>query len=355
MTTKPVIVGVDGSEESLRAVEWAALEARRHSSPLRIVSAPGRSCRGYTPTRRPRPRSPTRCAGSPRGRWTRPSPGARRWRRACRSTPACCPGRPRWPSRKRLGRVHAGRGGPRGGRVRGDDARLGEQVRRRRAPCPVVVVREESTAVHREIAVGVRDPEEAPATLAFAFEEAALRGADLVAVHTWYWHPRRRRPARPVRCGRRTPARISAEADRQLAAALERMAGQVPGRERAPGRHPRAPRAGAGQLLGPRRPGGTRQARPSRGHGSRHRLDPARGPRPRPRPGRGRPSAQCTAPVRAGSATLSFVKEICRMKMKTIGESRSRTGACWCAPTSTCRWTAAGSRTTAGSGPACRP
>ena len=40
MATKPVIVGVDGSEQSLLAVEWAALEARRHSSPLRIVSVP---------------------------------------------------------------------------------------------------------------------------------------------------------------------------------------------------------------------------------------------------------------------------------------------------------------------------
>ena len=40
MATKPVVVGVDGSEESLRAVEWAALEAKRHSWPLRIVSVP---------------------------------------------------------------------------------------------------------------------------------------------------------------------------------------------------------------------------------------------------------------------------------------------------------------------------
>jgi len=40
MTTKPVIVGVDGSEQSLLAVEWAALEARRHFLPLRIMSAP---------------------------------------------------------------------------------------------------------------------------------------------------------------------------------------------------------------------------------------------------------------------------------------------------------------------------
>ena len=40
MAATPVVVGVDGSEESLRAVEWAALEARRHGSSLRIVSAP---------------------------------------------------------------------------------------------------------------------------------------------------------------------------------------------------------------------------------------------------------------------------------------------------------------------------
>jgi nucleotide-binding universal stress UspA family protein len=34
MATKPVVVGVDGSEESLRAVEWAAMEARRHPGGL---------------------------------------------------------------------------------------------------------------------------------------------------------------------------------------------------------------------------------------------------------------------------------------------------------------------------------
>jgi nucleotide-binding universal stress UspA family protein len=40
MLTKPVVVGVDGSEESLLAAEWAAMDAKRHSRPLRIVSAP---------------------------------------------------------------------------------------------------------------------------------------------------------------------------------------------------------------------------------------------------------------------------------------------------------------------------
>lgn len=44
-------------------------------------------------------------------------------------------------------------------------------------------------AVHREIVVGVRalDGPGTPAALEFAFTEAALRSARLVAVHAWYW------------------------------------------------------------------------------------------------------------------------------------------------------------------------
>src|SRR6202012_2705159 len=57
------------------------------------------------------------------------------------------------------------------------------------ASCPVVVVREETGAVHREVVVGVRDPHDATATLPFAFDEAARRGATLVAVHAWHWSP----------------------------------------------------------------------------------------------------------------------------------------------------------------------
>src|SRR5450756_633769 len=37
----PIVVAVDGSEESLRAAEWAAREAQRRKAPLRIVAAPG--------------------------------------------------------------------------------------------------------------------------------------------------------------------------------------------------------------------------------------------------------------------------------------------------------------------------
>ncbi|MGD0705426.1 MAG: universal stress protein [Trebonia sp.] len=35
----PVVAGLDGPGESLRAAEWAAREAHRHRVPLRLVSA----------------------------------------------------------------------------------------------------------------------------------------------------------------------------------------------------------------------------------------------------------------------------------------------------------------------------
>jgi len=39
MTTKPIVVGTDGSAEALRAVEWAAREASLRGASLQIVSA----------------------------------------------------------------------------------------------------------------------------------------------------------------------------------------------------------------------------------------------------------------------------------------------------------------------------
>ena len=36
--TRPIVVGADGSEESLRAVDWATSEAARRAVPLRIVT-----------------------------------------------------------------------------------------------------------------------------------------------------------------------------------------------------------------------------------------------------------------------------------------------------------------------------
>ena len=38
MSARPIVVGTDGSEESLRAVDWATGEAARRAVPLRIVT-----------------------------------------------------------------------------------------------------------------------------------------------------------------------------------------------------------------------------------------------------------------------------------------------------------------------------
>jgi nucleotide-binding universal stress UspA family protein len=82
--------------------------------------------------------------------------------------------------------------------------------------------------VHREIAVGIRDPEDVTGTLEFAFEEAARRGADLVAVHTWYWLPVGLHASPAGALQPPDPAQISAEAGRHLAAALEQWHGKYP-------------------------------------------------------------------------------------------------------------------------------
>ena len=58
-----------------------------------------------------------------------------------------------------------------------------------RTTCPVTVIRQASMAVHQEVAVGVRDPQDTSEALTFAFEEATARHADLVVVHAWYWFP----------------------------------------------------------------------------------------------------------------------------------------------------------------------
>ena len=54
------------------------------------------------------------------------------------------------------------------------------------ASCPVAVVRDETVAARRLVGVGVGDLDDCAGTLAFAFEEAALRQAGLIAIHAWH-------------------------------------------------------------------------------------------------------------------------------------------------------------------------
>jgi len=93
-----------------------------------------------------------------------------------------------------------------------------------RAACPVIVVRQATMAVHHEVAVGIRDPQNTSEALTFAFEEAAARHADLVAVHAWHWFPSAlagQADREGVTHVPMHPDQISAEAARSLSAALD--------------------------------------------------------------------------------------------------------------------------------------
>ncbi len=184
-----VIAGTDGSDQSLRAVEWAAHEAVLRGSALRIVSVP---------------------VLPPRMSWQRaphgtPETVADTIRKSSEQALAAAAGHVAktepdlavetsllaGPPAQALADAAAGaamlvvgsRGaGGFGALVLGSVSRYVATL----ASGPVVVVREETTAVHHEIVVGVRDLDQ-PAAIGFAFEEATLRQARLRAVHAWHW------------------------------------------------------------------------------------------------------------------------------------------------------------------------
>jgi nucleotide-binding universal stress UspA family protein len=232
MTAKPVVVGVDGSEESLRAVEWAAMEATRRSRSLRIVSAPAVM---------PRLREPhaseaevgvalrgvaARALDAAVGRCAEVAPGLPVETRLVSGPPALAV----VASGREASMLVVGSRGAGGfaAMVLGSVSRYAAS----HAPCPVVVARQETVAVHRAVAVGVRDPDDAVGALGFAFEEAALRGADLVAVHAWFWFPPAMSVSVQAGAVRPLPDRaeqVSAEAARALEETLDLWRDKYPG------------------------------------------------------------------------------------------------------------------------------
>ena len=185
MNVKPIAAATDGSEESLRAVEWAASEAILHAALLRIVSAapppPVMTALQIRPDRDhvadfirseqdlalPHRSIPGRPGGArsgdrdPPGGWTA-RPGSRR---------------------ERIRRVDAG------GRLAGSRAftalTLGSVSRyaAAHAACPVVVIRDLPPVASGLVGVGVGDLEDCAGPLTFAFEEASLRKAAVLALH----------------------------------------------------------------------------------------------------------------------------------------------------------------------------
>ena len=283
MTAKPVVAATDGSQESLRAVESAARESVLHGVPLRIVSAaslpkmvllqlkPERDAvLGFVREHRDRAltAAAARAAEMAPGLLisTDPLEGP-----AAQAVTGSGPGA--------LMLVVGSRGlGAFTAMVLGSVARYAGS----HASCPVVVVREETAAVQRLIGVGVGDLDNCAGSLAFAFEEAALRKASLLAVHAWH------APQASIsRAGTPYPPpalhAAAADAARQLTLLLDRSQRSTR-RPGPPGHGARPPRPGAGRPVGPHRPDRHRQApRPAAS-----RLSQARRAEPRPRPGRHR-------------------------------------------------------------------
>jgi nucleotide-binding universal stress UspA family protein len=187
MARQPVIAGTDGSREAMRAVEWAAREAALRKATLRIVAIP------VLPQRMiPSPATPEAVAGMVEHSMRRALAAAAQEAATLEPDLAIetqlLDGA---PARVLVG-VAAEASmlvlGSRG--AGGFSAMILGSVSRyvaTHAAVPVVVLREETMATHREIVVGVRDPGQAEAALEFGFQEAALRQARLLAVHARSW------------------------------------------------------------------------------------------------------------------------------------------------------------------------
>jgi len=229
MAVKPIVAGTDGSEESLRAVDWAAREAMLRGAPLRVVSAGAllprmtahRSTGGYDTV--------TDVLLSERDQAL-----AAAAERAAKAAPGVLIDTDPLDGRPAQAVADSGSGalmlvlGSRG--TGAFTAMLLGSVSRyaaSHASCPVVVVRDEASGPHGLVGVGVSDLDSCDAALTFAFEEATLRKAALLVVHAWYTpQPYASRAGESFTAP--SSKAVAAEADRHLAGLLAEWHAKYP-------------------------------------------------------------------------------------------------------------------------------
>jgi nucleotide-binding universal stress UspA family protein len=187
MSGPGIVVGVDGSAESMRAVEWAAREAIAHNLPVHVVSVPE-----VWPYHEPPGKMPDIGVAGVTVRAEREAAeqavtdAAKRAAELLPDLPVTS-SVPDGPAARQLLACAAdatmlvvgsrGSGGFSGLTVGSLSRYLATH-----APVPVVVVREETLAARRELVLGVRNPRQASAAASFAFAEAAVRGARLLVI-----------------------------------------------------------------------------------------------------------------------------------------------------------------------------
>jgi nucleotide-binding universal stress UspA family protein len=229
MSAKPIVAASDGSEESLRAVDWAAREAVLRGAPLRIVSAPGLL--------------PRMAASQGHSEYETVSDVIRdesdyaltaATARAAKAAPDLLIDADHLSGGPAEAVTEAGSGalmlvvGSRG--VGAFTAMILGSVSRyaaTHASSPVVVVRDEISATPRQVGIGIGGLEGNTAALTFAFEEAALRKASLVAIHAWQT-PRSDISRAGIARAEPTRDALEAEATTQLDALLDEWRDKYP-------------------------------------------------------------------------------------------------------------------------------
>ncbi|MFE2022344.1 universal stress protein [Streptomyces sp. NPDC059499] len=187
MASRPVVVGVDGSESSLLAADWAADEALRHGVPLRLVYASlwlryEGAALASSLSRSDDQVMAENVVGSTAERVRGRAPSLRV---TTEVLPEEAVGALLREGQNAFALVTGSRG-------RGEivESLLGSVslAVAARAHCPVVVVRGDKAGlegVHGRIALGVGDTDVDSAAVRFAFAEAQLRDCGLDVVRAW--------------------------------------------------------------------------------------------------------------------------------------------------------------------------
>ncbi|MFG2881434.1 universal stress protein [Streptomyces sp. NPDC048297] len=222
--TLPLVVGVDGSDSCLLAVDWAVDEAARHGLPLRLVYA--------SLWERYEGALPTTDTGRPSEQAMGEHIVASAAERAERRDPEVKVTTEVAPAEPADALVRAGDGafalvtGSRGrGRLTGLLLGSVGLTAAARAHCPVVVVRGDRAGVagtHERILLGLGDTDTGTEALRFAFREADVRGCTLDVVRTW------RRPAHGPGGHARADEPADARASALLDARLKAMTAEYP-------------------------------------------------------------------------------------------------------------------------------
>ncbi|MZF87710.1 universal stress protein [Streptomyces sp. SID5643] len=214
----PLVVGIDGSDGSILAVDWAVDEAARHGLPLRMVyGSLWERYEGALPSlslRRPSERVMAQhIVASAEERVRRLNPDVKVSVEAVAAEAVSVLLR-EGENASALVTGSRGRGELKGALL----GSVGLAVAAR-AYCPVIVVRGDKAGLagtHQRILLGAGDPDTSHEAVRFAFREAEARGCVLDVVRAW------RRPAH-ANADRSAPAEETAEPEAQAAELVDAL------------------------------------------------------------------------------------------------------------------------------------